>query len=65
MAGEEEAAEGTDGAEGPHQPYIPAETTLPETTLKAILLGAGLAILLGAANAYVGLRVGQIGRAHV
>ncbi|MHB8586144.1 MAG: OPT family oligopeptide transporter [Thermoplasmatota archaeon] len=41
-----------------HKPYVAAERTLPELTAKAILLGAGLAIVLGAANMYVGLRVG-------
>ncbi|RLF39104.1 MAG: oligopeptide transporter, OPT family [Thermoplasmata archaeon] len=38
---------------------IPAERTLPELTLKAISVGILLAILLGAANAYLGLYAGM------
>ena len=40
------------------KPYISAETKLPELTLKAILLGALLSIVLSAANAYFGLFAG-------
>lgn len=40
------------------RPYIPAEEKLPELTLKAILLGAGLSVILSAANAYFGLFAG-------
>lgn len=38
--------------------YIPASSSLPEFTLKAVLLGIGLGIVFGAANAYLGLKVG-------
>lgn len=41
------------------QSFIPAEKTLPELTFKAILVGALLAIVLGAANAYFGLYAGM------
>ncbi|MDX1643322.1 MAG: oligopeptide transporter, OPT family, partial [Thermoanaerobaculia bacterium] len=41
------------------KPYIPASTTLPEITLKAILLGIVLSGVLGAANAYLGLFAGM------
>jgi putative OPT family oligopeptide transporter len=41
------------------KPYVPEKTTLREFTFKAILLGAIMSIILGAANAYVGLRVGM------
>ncbi|WPP50649.1 OPT family oligopeptide transporter [Catalinimonas niigatensis] len=41
-----------------HKPYIGAEQKLPELTLKAVLLGAGLSIILSAANAYFGLFAG-------
>ncbi|MDZ7361574.1 MAG: OPT/YSL family transporter [candidate division KSB1 bacterium] len=41
------------------KPYIPAESTLPEFTFKAIFLGLVMAVVLGAANAYLGLRAGQ------
>jgi len=39
--------------------FIPASKTIPELTLKAILVGALLAIILGAANAYLGLYAGM------
>ena len=39
-------------------PYVPSQTTLAEFTLKAILLGLVMAFLLGAANAYLGLKSG-------
>ncbi len=41
------------------KPYVPAVTTLKEFTLKAILLGIVLSVVLGAANAYVGLKAGM------
>lgn len=41
-----------------HQPYIPASKKLPETTIKAFILGAVLSIVLAAANAYLGLFAG-------
>jgi putative OPT family oligopeptide transporter len=40
------------------KPYVPAKTDLKEFTLKAVLPGALFAIILGAANAYLGLKVG-------
>ncbi len=39
-------------------PYVPASKSLPELTVTAIILGILLAILFGAANAYLGLLVG-------
>ena len=39
--------------------FIPAKKTLPELTLKAVLVGALLAIVLGSANAYFGLYAGM------
>ena len=41
-----------------YPPYIPAETTMREFSLKAIVLGSLFGIIFGAANAYLGLRVG-------
>jgi putative OPT family oligopeptide transporter len=38
--------------------YVPASQTMPELTVKAVLLGVLMAIVLGAANAYVGMAVG-------
>ncbi len=41
------------------KPYVPAEQSIKEISLKAILLGIIMAIILGAANAYLGLLVGM------
>ena len=41
------------------EPVIPANVSLPEITLKVIILGTLLTIILAAANAYLGLKVGQ------
>src|SRR5271157_5631889 len=40
------------------QSYVPAETTMREFTLRALLLGLVMCVVLGAANAYLGLRAG-------
>jgi putative OPT family oligopeptide transporter len=42
----------------PFRPYVSADQRLPELTVKAVLLGVVMAIVLGAANAYLGMRVG-------
>lgn len=39
-------------------PYIPASVTLPELTIKALILGVVLSLLLAGANAYLGLFAG-------
>ena len=41
-----------------HQSYIPATTTLPELTPKAILLGIIFGFLFGATSVYLGLKIG-------
>jgi putative OPT family oligopeptide transporter len=41
------------------EPYVPAQKVTAEFTLKAVILGLILACLLGAANAYLGLKVGM------
>ena len=41
------------------KPYIPADKVSPEITLTSILIGIILAVVFGAANAYLGLRVGM------
>ena len=41
------------------KPFVSAEESLPELTLKALLLGVVVAALLGAANAYLGFKAGQ------
>jgi len=41
------------------KPYISADRKLPETTIKALILGALLSIILSAANTYLGLFAGM------
>lgn len=41
------------------KPFVPADKTMPEFTGTSIVLGILLAVLFGAANAYLGLRVGM------
>ncbi len=41
------------------KPYIPADRVTPELTATSIIIGMLLAIIFGAANAYLGLRVGM------
>ncbi len=42
-----------------YKPYVPPEQSMKEISFKAILLGIIMAIILGAANAYLGLLVGM------
>src|SRR5512143_1797932 len=42
-----------------YTPYVPEKTDLREFTLKAVILGVILTVILGAANAYLGLRAGM------
>jgi len=42
-----------------YQPYVPEKTDQREFTLRAILIGLVLTVILGAANAYLGLRAGM------
>lgn len=41
------------------KPYIPAERVTPELTVTSIVMGILLTVIFGAANAYLGLRVGM------
>ena len=41
------------------KPYVPAEKVTPEITVTSIVMGIILAVVFGAANAYLGLRVGM------
>ena len=40
------------------KPFIPEDSELPELTFKAVALGTVMAIVLGAANAYLGMKAG-------
>ena len=41
------------------KPFIPSEKIMPELTVISVILGLLLAVVFGAANAYLGLRVGM------
>ena len=41
------------------KPYIPAEKVTPEITVTSVVMGIILSVVFGAANAYLGLRVGM------
>src|SRR5690349_16539077 len=42
-----------------HQPFVPEGMKMKEFTLRAMILGLIMCAVLGAANAYLGLRAGQ------
>lgn len=41
------------------KPYVPADKVTPEITITSVIMGILLAVIFGAANAYLGLRVGM------
>lgn len=41
-----------------HQPFVPEQMEMKEFTWRAVLLGLAMTVVLGAANAYLGLRAG-------
>src|SRR5882762_10173054 len=42
-----------------YKPYVPQTVTMLEFTLRAVIPGLLMTLILGAANAYLGLRAGQ------
>jgi putative OPT family oligopeptide transporter len=42
----------------PHRPFVAETTQMPEFTARAVILGLAMCVVLGAANAYLGLRAG-------
>src|SRR5436190_9156998 len=42
-----------------HRPYVPENVKMREFTLRAVLLGLAMTVVLGAANAYLGLKAGM------
>lgn len=44
----------------PHRPLIPPNTHLPELTLKAVILGLLLALVLAISNTYLALKIGVL-----
>jgi len=41
------------------KPYVPPDTSMTEFTIRALLIGLVVSVILGAANAYLGLRAGM------
>jgi putative OPT family oligopeptide transporter len=51
---------GGDGMSEKHtSPYVPADSRMSEFTVRALILGLFMCVILGAANAYLGLRAGM------
>jgi len=48
-----------------HKPFIPASTSLPEITVKTLLLAVLLAVILAMSNAYLALKVGILTSASI
>jgi putative OPT family oligopeptide transporter len=46
-------------AAGEFKPYVPAETSMREFTIQALFIGLVMCVILGAANAYLGLKAGM------
>src|SRR5215813_9749381 len=46
-------------AEAKHQPFVPQSMKMTEFTARAVIPGLLMTLILGAANAYLGLRAGQ------
>jgi putative OPT family oligopeptide transporter len=42
-----------------HRPFVPEGMKMQEFTVRAVILGLVMCVILGAANAYLGLRAGQ------
>src|ERR1700757_3841318 len=49
---------GTVEAPRKHQPFVPENLEMKEFTWRAVVLGLFMTVILGAANAYLGLRAG-------
>jgi putative OPT family oligopeptide transporter len=41
------------------RPYVPAQTDMREFTIRALIIGLVMCVILGAANAYLGLKAGM------
>jgi putative OPT family oligopeptide transporter len=49
----------TPGGGSSYQPFVPQSMSMKELTLRALIPGLFMCLILGAANAYLGLRAGQ------
>jgi len=47
------------GSSPSYRPYVPPETEMKEFTTRALLIGLVMCVVLGAANAYLGLKAGM------
>jgi uncharacterized oligopeptide transporter (OPT) family protein len=48
------------GGGGPvFRPFVPVETDMKEFTIRALIIGLVMCVILGAANAYLGLKAGM------
>lgn len=45
--------------DGKHRPFVPESVQMSELTVRAVVLGLLMTLVLGAANAYLGLRAGM------
>lgn len=53
-------ADGKSAGDGPvFRPYVPADTDMKEFTVRALIIGLVMCAVLGAANAYLGLKAGM------
>src|SRR5215475_10507985 len=52
-------------AQGSVEPYVPASKSLPELTIGVLILGGLLSVILGGANAYLGMFAGMTVSASV
>ena len=41
------------------RPYVPADREMSELSFRAVIIGLFMTVILGAANAYLGLRAGM------
>ncbi|MFO7914930.1 MAG: oligopeptide transporter, OPT family [Candidatus Krumholzibacteriales bacterium] len=46
-------------------PYVPADRTVPETTIRSVLTGIIMAVIFTASAAYLGLKIGQVFEAAI
>ncbi|HEY6952550.1 MAG TPA: oligopeptide transporter, OPT family [Bacteroidota bacterium] len=53
------AETGTGSGGGKFSPLVPAQTDMREFTVRALLIGLVMCVILGAANAYLGLKAGM------
>lgn len=48
-----------------YTPYVPADRTMPEATVRAVVIGLVMAVLFTAAAAFLGLKIGQVFEAAI